>query len=197
MDAHDWDRRYLDQPSPWTDEANRFLAETVADLEPGRALDLACGEGRNALWLARRGWSVTGLDFSSVAVDRARDIAADEELDARFETIDLRHWTPDDDFDLVCVLYLHLAHSDLGPILARAAEAVAPGGTLFVVGHHIENLEHGSGGPQSADVLYTESDLADWCPLPPARLERITRQTPAGGTAVDALLVAHRRRTPE
>ena len=196
MDARDWDRRYLDHPSPWTDEANRFLAETVADLEPGTALDLACGEGRNALWLARRGWAVTGVDFSPLAVGRARDIAADEGLDARFDTIDLREWEPEDTFDLVCVLYLHLGHAELGPILAKAAESVAPGGVLFVIGHHVENLGQGTGGPQSAEVLYTESDLADWCPLETARAARVTRRTPAGDTAVDALLVARRPHLP-
>jgi len=196
MDATEWDRRYLDTPSPWTDNANAFLVAETKDLHPGRALDLACGEGRNALWLAQRGWRVTGLDFSSVAIERARVRAAEEGLDASFETADLREWRPDGRADLVCLLYLHLVHEEIAPIMARAAEAVAGGGTLFVIGHHVDNLDHGTGGPQASEVLYTQDDLTAWCPLEIVRAERVTRQAASGGTAIDALLVARRPSSP-
>lgn len=192
MDATEWDRRYLDTPSPWTDNANAFLVAETSDLAPGSALDLACGEGRNALWLARRGWQVTGLDFSSVAIERASARAAEEGLDADFETTDLREWRPDGRFDLVCLLYLHLVHEEIAPIMSRAAEAVAEGGTLFVIGHHVDNLERGTGGPQASEVLYTENDLTAWCPLETVRAERVTREAASGGSAIDALLVARR-----
>ena len=192
MDSAGWDRRYLDTPSPWTDEANIFLVAETEDLPPGRALDLACGEGRNTLWLARRGWNVTGLDFSSVAIERGRTRAAEGQLDAHFETADLRDWRTDARFDLVCLLYLHLVHDDVAAIVSRAADAVAQGGTLFVIGHHTDNLELGTGGPQAAEVLYTEDDLAEWCPLDIVRAERVTRQAASGDTAIDALLVARR-----
>src|SRR5215217_7896374 len=77
MTPDDWDRRYAEPRLVWSAEPNRFVVEEVADLPPGRALDLACGEGRNALWLAARGWDVTGVDFSGVAVGKARRMAAD------------------------------------------------------------------------------------------------------------------------
>lgn len=196
MDATEWDRRYLDTPSPWTDNANAFVVAETNDLPPGSALDLACGEGRNALWLARRGWRVTGLDFSSVAIQRARVRAAEEELDAQFETVDLREWHPDGRFDLVCLVYLHLVHDDMASIMSRSAEAVAEGGTLFVIGHHVDNLAHGTGGPQTSEVLYTQDDLTAWCPLEIVRAERVSRQAASGDTAIDALLVARRPSSP-
>lgn len=196
MDATEWDRRYLDTPSPWTDNANAFLVAETSELSPGRALDLACGEGRNALWLARRGWQVTGLDFSSVAIERASARAAEEGLNADFETTDLREWRPEDRFDLVCVLYLHLVRDEIAPIMSRAAEAVADGGILFVIGHHTDNLDHGTGGPQSPEVLYTQDDLTAWCPLEIVRAERVSRQSASGDSAIDALLVARRAPSP-
>lgn len=196
MDAADWDRRYLDHPSLWTDTANRFLTETVADLTPGTALDLACGEGRNALWLARRGWDVTGLDFSPVAIDRAREVATREQLSATFDTVDLRHWNPTETFDLVCLLYLHLNRDVMAPIVSRASAAVGRGGTLFAIGHHSDNLVDGTGGPQAEELLYTEEELVRWCPLDAVRAERVIRETADGGRAIDAILVARRTHEP-
>jgi 2-polyprenyl-3-methyl-5-hydroxy-6-metoxy-1,4-benzoquinol methylase len=198
MDASGWNQRYTDNPSPWTDQANGFLIEVAQHLAPGTALDLACGEGRNALWLARRGWTVTGLDFSDVAIRRATAAADSQGLPATFRTVDLTAWQPSETFDLVCVIYLHLAHDSMAEIMAAASRAVTPGGTLFVVGHHVENLTTGHGGPQSAEVLYSETDLARWCPLQVTQAERVFRHVDTADghrQAVDALLVATRQDT--
>jgi SAM-dependent methyltransferase len=75
MHAAEWDARYAGKNLVWEAEPNRWVVEVCAGLPPGRALDLACGEGRNALWLARQGWRVTGVDFSRVALERAGDLA--------------------------------------------------------------------------------------------------------------------------
>lgn len=197
MNAADWDRRYRERPSLWTAEPNRFLVEVAGTLRPGRALALACGEGRNALWLARNGWHVLGVDFSAVAIDRARASAAEMGLDAGFEVADLLEWSPmEQTYDLVTVLYLQLPLPDVATVVRRAAGAVAPGGTLLVVAHHRDNLDHGHGGPSTTEVLYTEDDVAGWVPdLVVARCQRIERPVATDGgtaTALDALFVARR-----
>jgi SAM-dependent methyltransferase len=193
MDSTFWDQRYTEHPSPWTHEPNRFLVEVVDELAPGRALDLACGEGRNSLWLAANGWSVLGVDFSWVAVSRAGEVAEARGLDARFERHDLTSWVPPTAaFDLVSMVYLQIPGDEMATAVGNAAAAVAAGGTLFVVGHHLDNLTDGVGGPSMAEVLYTEYQLAAWCDdLDVVRAERALRPVDAG-VAVDALLVAHR-----
>lgn len=195
MDATFWNRRYIEHPSPWSDRPNRFLAELVADMPPTTALSLACGEGRNALWLARNGWEVTGVDFSDVALGRAQAIALEEHLPATFVCADVRTWNTERRFDLVTVVYLHLPEQEMEAAVSSAATMVAPGGTLFVVGHHPDNLEHGYSGPQSLDVLWDEHRLAEWAGLPVVRAERVERpvETDDGPrTALDALVVARR-----
>jgi SAM-dependent methyltransferase len=193
MDSTFWDQRYTDQPSPWTDEPNRFLVEAVEALVPGRALDLACGEGRNSLWLAGEGWSVLGVDFSEVAVGRANRRATERRLDARFERHDLTSWAPSPGtFVLVSMVYLQMPAEQMAVAVANASRAVAPGGTLFVVGHHFDNLAFGVGGPPMPEVLYTEDQLAEWCVgLDVVRSDRVERPVD-GGVAIDALLVARR-----
>jgi 2-polyprenyl-3-methyl-5-hydroxy-6-metoxy-1,4-benzoquinol methylase len=193
VDSTFWDKRYTDHPSPWSDEPNRFLIEAVAGLPIGSALDLACGEGRNTLWMARQGWDVTGVDFSEVAISRGRQMAADGGLDVRFERRDLLVWAPPPAaFDLVTMVYMQVPAPGMEVAVGNAAAAVAPGGTLFVVGHHLDNLVLGIGGPQSPDVLYTEEDLRRWSPgLRVVEARRVER--PVGdGVAIDALLVARR-----
>jgi SAM-dependent methyltransferase len=181
----------------WTDDANRFVVEELHDLAPGTALDVACGEGRNSLWLAARGWHVTGIDFSRVALDRAASLADARGLNVRFVRVDLVSWTPDETYDLVVVSYLQLPSAQMARVIGSAASAVGPGGRLFVIGHHADNATEGYGGPPTTEVTYTEADLARWAaPLEVERAERVLRPVEtAGGTryAIDALLRAARR----
>lgn len=94
MDARDWDERYREKPLLWSAGPNRFIEEELADLEPGTVLDVACGEGRNSVWLARRGWDVTGVDFSPVALDRAREMASRADVMVTWEEVDILEWDP-------------------------------------------------------------------------------------------------------
>ena len=195
MDATSWNQRYRDHPSPWSDRPNPFLEEFVVDLTPSTALVLACGEGRNALWLSRQGWHTTGVDFSDVAIGRATEVASAENLPATFECADVRDWATDRRFALVTLIYLHLPEEEMATAVASAAAKVDAGGTLFIVGHHPDNIAHGYGGPQAAHVLWSEERLADWAGLPPIRAERVERgvATEDGTrTALDALLIARR-----
>ena len=162
MEREDWNRRYAEKAFIWTVEANRFLTAEVADLSPGSALDLAAGEGRNAVWLAEQGWTVRAVDFSDVAIEKAKRLAAARQVADKidFRVTDLRDYEPEvHGFDLVALMYLQIPQAELVPILARAARAVAPGGTFLLVAHDSANLEHGHGGPQHPDVLYTAAQV--------------------------------------
>ncbi len=196
MDSHDWDERYAGTELIWTAEPNRFLVAEATGLKPGRALDLACGEGRNALWLARQGWDVVGVDFSRRGLDKAQAVAAHNGVQVEWVHADLATYVPPPSaFDLVAVLYLHLPRPELEPVLVRAADALAPGGTLLVVGHDSTNLAEGYGGPQDPAVLYGPHDLVAALPgLIIDKAERVRRavDTPNGSIdAIDVLVRAH------
>jgi 2-polyprenyl-3-methyl-5-hydroxy-6-metoxy-1,4-benzoquinol methylase len=197
MDAAAWDDRYASAPLVWSSTPNALFAEVTASLPPGRALDIAAGEGRNALWLAQRGWQVTAIDFSRVAIDKARARAAAAGLAVDWQVADVTVTAfGSQAYDLVAVLYLHLPPGEMRDVLVRAAAAVAPGGTLFVLGHDRDNLEHGCGGPQDPTILHTTDSLAEaTTELTPLRLEQVRRPTPEGD-AIDTLLVAARRAGP-
>lgn len=177
MDSSAWDERYAAHDLVWGLEPNRWVAEEVSALVPDdagspRALDLAAGEGRNAIWLARRGWRVTAVDFSAVALERGRRLAAEAGAGATpgsaaggsvdWVRADLTQWQPEPGaYGLVLVVYLQLPSELRRPVLRRAAAALAPGGTLLIVGHDSANLTEGVGGPQDPAVLYTAEDLLD------------------------------------
>lgn len=153
MDATGWDERYAASELVWSLGPNQFVADQVADLPPGRALDLAAGEGRNALWLAARGWTVTALDFSTVGVDKGRELAADRGVEVTWVVADATEWRDEAAFDLVVVCYLQLAQEPLAAALDNAAASLAPGGTLLVLAHDADNLERGHGGPPDPALL--------------------------------------------
>jgi SAM-dependent methyltransferase len=160
MDRHAWDERYREKEFLWTAEPNRFLVECVSDLAPGVALDLAGGEGRNAVWLAGRGWRVTAVDWSAVAITRGRSLAETREVDVDFVEADLLEWVPEEgSADLVIVVYLQIPSPGREEVWRRAAAAVRPGGRLIIIGHDSSNLTDGYGGPQDPSVLYTVSDI--------------------------------------
>ena len=142
MDATEeyWETFYRDRDQVWTGKPNELLVREVAHLTPGTVLDLGCGEGGDALWLAEQGWRVTAVDVSAVALDRGAARAAELGLAARvdWQRHDLARSFPTGVFDLVSAQFLHssvAAEGEREGILARAARAVAPGGRLLVVGH--------------------------------------------------------------
>ncbi len=200
MDADDWDTRYTGSDLLWGAGPNRFLVEQAEALgwTPGRALDLACGEGRNAIWLAGQGWEVEGVDFSGVAVERARALAAERGVEATFTVADVvAHQPPAEAFDLVLVFYLQLPEELRRTVLSRAAAALAPGGTLLYVAHDRANLDGGHGGPRDPAVLATAEEVAgelDGLDVATARVVERPVETPGGPvTALDSLVLAVRR----
>ena len=195
MDASEWDERYCTAKLIWTAEANQFVAEETEHLPPGHALDLAAGEGRNAIWLAQRGWRVTAVDFSQVALDKGRALAGSLDVADRLEWIcaDVVAWTPPPDrYDLIVIAYLHLPAHDLRTALGHAVSSLTAGGTLVVVGHDEANLDGGAGGPQDPAVLYTPqkvTSIVAAADLTITKAVTVERHT-ANGVALDTLVTA-------
>jgi len=149
-----WDGVYAARPAASGPQPNARLTETVTGLPPGDALDLGCGDGGDALWLARLGWQVTAVDISAVAVERLAALARSHGLGDRVTTVraDLHKSFPPGGFDLVCAHYLHTPFDlDRATVLRSAAHALRPGGRLLVV-------DHGSAAPwswnQDPDIRY-------------------------------------------
>lgn len=198
MDRQEWDERYSGTELLWRAEPNQFLVAEVEMLAPGRGLDLACGEGRNAVWLAGLGWHMTGVDFSAVGLSKAESLAADRGVEIEWIEADVVDWSaPESSFDLVAIFYLQLPEPERRRVNAGAAAALAPGGTLLVVGHDSTNITEGYGGPQDPSVLFSPDDVvADLGGgLVIERAERVERRVSTDNgeaTAIDCLVRAHR-----
>ncbi len=192
MDSTNWDHRYAETELVWSASPNAFLPPLVDGLSVGTALDVACGEGRNSLWLAKQGWTVTGIDFSPVAIEKAWLLGQDVPI--TYEVADVESYEPKQSFDLVIVFYVHLMEADARSMLDMAAAAVAPGGTLFGVGHALRNLTDGVGGPPYPEILWTEdliSPSLDGLEV----IELGERERSIDGSEVEAIdLVVHAQR---
>jgi len=190
-----WNARHAAHDPIEDADPDPTLVEVAARLTPGAALDLGAGDGRNAVWLAAHGWRVTAVDFSAVALDRGRGLAAQVGVDIDWRREDLLDWTPPAaSFDLVTLAFIHLPADERRRVYATAADAVAPGGTLLVVGHDRSNLDSGAGGPRDPDVLFTPADIVR--DLGPAwRIVRADTTRRPGSTEpapIDAIVVAVR-----
>lgn len=162
MDRRDWDARYAAHEMLWGAEPNRFVAEALAELPArGRALDVACGEGRNAVWLAQRGLRVVALDFSRVALARGAALARARGVRVGFALADVTTLpVASGAFALALLAYLQVPRTDRRRTLAHVARALAPGGLLFGVGHALRNRTQGVGGPSDPAVLWEPEELA-------------------------------------
>lgn len=198
MDVSGWDERYRASDLVWGVAPNRWVEQEVAGLRPGNALDLACGEGRNAIWLARNSWRVTAVDFSAVAIGKGKQLE-ERELEKpsiAWMVADATAFTAAEPVDLALLCYLQLPAGERRAAVRHAARALAPGGVLLVIAHDSRNLTDGTGGPQDESVLYTAGDVAgdlDGLGLTVEKAEEALR--PVDGAprpAIDALLRATR-----
>jgi len=167
FDESFWDERYRqhgEHASVWSGEPNAQLVAEVADLTPGSALDVGAGEGADAAWLARRGWRVTAVDISSVALARAAAAVQDEPETAARITWQHQDLTasppPAGTFDLVSAQFLHLPAPQRDGVYSRLAASVAPGGTLLIVGHHPSDLDTSVRRPSTPGLLFTAEEIA-------------------------------------
>ncbi|HET9841812.1 MAG TPA: class I SAM-dependent methyltransferase [Nocardioides sp.] len=157
MDAAEWDERYRASELVWSAGPNQFVEAELADLPPGRALDLAAGEGRNAIWLARQGWRVTAVDFSQAGLDKGRILA--DGLDIEWVCADATTWSAEPSYDVCLVAYLQLVAAERRAAVRNGYAALRPGGTFLLVAHDSTNLTEGTGGPQDPSVLMTAEDV--------------------------------------
>jgi len=175
VDAADWDERYAASELVWSRGPNQFIEAECKDLPPGRAVDLACGEGRNAIWLASLGWDVTAVDFSQVALDKGRTLAGDLGVD--WVCADATAWQGNG-LDLAVVAYFQVPAAMRRTAVRNVVSSLRPGGTLVWVAHDSSNLTDGTGGPQDPAVLMTASDILDdldGINIEVARAERVER----------------------
>ena len=166
MFGQEWfEERYRSAPALWSGQPNPQLVAEVADLPPGTALDAGSGEGADAIWLAERGWRVTAVDFSPTALQRSTEHAAGRgaQVAGRIEwrQADLTAWVPPvATFDLVSAQYMHLPPEPRAALFARLAAAVAPGGTLLIVGHDFSDLAAGAHRPDMPEMFFTAEEVA-------------------------------------
>jgi SAM-dependent methyltransferase len=158
MDAEAWNERYRASELVWSAGPNQFVESELGDLPAGRAVDLAAGEGRNAIWLARRGWDVTAVDFAQAGLDKGRTLAG--ELEIEWVCADATTWcAPAPAYDLSLIAYLQVTAADRRAAVRNAYASLRPGGTFFLVAHDSTNLTEGTGGPQDPSVLMTAEDV--------------------------------------
>jgi SAM-dependent methyltransferase len=200
-----WDERYGSADRIWSGNANPHLVATATGLAPATALDVGCGEGADAIWLASRGWRVTGIDISTVALDRAARQAAQAGAQIAdritWQQADVLSWDPAPlQFDLVSAQFMHLFRPALESLHRRLAAVVRPGGTLLIVGHHPSDLETSMGRPHFPDHMLTADQVAaildpdDWHIIAATAPERQAVDPDGQSITIrDAVLHASRR----
>lgn len=201
-----WEELYSAKPAVWSGRVNANLASVAGALTPGRALDLGCGEGGDAIWLAKQGWQVTGIDISTIAIQRARaaaTLAGIEESDLDFVAGDLEAWRPSEPLDLVTASFFQSpVHLPRTHIIREAALMLAPGGHLLTVAHAgppswVEDSEH-----PAHLFVQPEREIADlalpadaWeTVLAESRTREITSLDGAPGTLEDSVVLLRRLR---
>ncbi|MQA15298.1 MAG: methyltransferase domain-containing protein [Pseudonocardiaceae bacterium] len=200
MDAQFWDQRYSSRNQLFSGAPNGVLVTEVTDLPAGRALDVGCGEGADARWLARRGWHVTAVDISRVALDRAAAEAAAISPDVTWTHADLTATAPPTNaFDLVSLQYLPLPHQPGHTALRGLLTAVAPGGTLLVASHHLADLPPATDHGFDPNRYYQPEEIAGlldntWTVLVNEARPRTAPAPPGTGHNYDTVLRAQRLR---
>ncbi len=190
MDAQAWDDRYRDTELVWSGQPNQFVERYLSALPPGDAIDLGAGEGRNAVWLAQRGWDVTAVDFSAIGLEKARTMAFEAQVELATVVSDVEDYRPTRPVDLVLLSYLQLPDAHQRRLLRKVRLWLAPGGAVFVVAHDKANVERGHGGPPDERVCYTvEETVAALEGLRIDVAEVASRDTDAG-PALDTVVLA-------
>lgn len=206
MDATAWNKRYAEKDLIWSAEPNQLFASLIENLNPGRALDVGCGEGRNAIWLAEQGWQVDAVDFSSTAINKARQIAYRRNVAVNFRHEDIcTTIVRKNYYDLVAVVFLHTSIEERVDWLTKVACGVANNGRFIYIGHDPLNIKKGVGGPQDVALLPECDEICNYLNgfdilQSEVHRRKIKVETEPGhsragdGTALDALVFAKQSR---
>ncbi|WP_051478670.1 class I SAM-dependent methyltransferase [Arthrobacter sp. H5] len=195
-----WDSRYSEQPAIWSGNPNPQLVTEAADLPPGRSLDVGAGEGADAIWLAQRGWTVTAVDISAVALQRAQAHARGQTIE--WKRADLTTWAPpSSSFDLVSAQFMQLPPEPRAALFRNIIAAVAPGGTLLVVAHDPSDMESGAHRPHHPDLFYTAEDIAgslgtEWEIVAAQTRPRAAKDREGGAVTIKDSVLRARRTVP-
>jgi hypothetical protein len=179
MDKVFWDQKYSVDEYIYTTEVNRFVKEHLADLPPGKMIDLAGGEGRNTVFFAEKGWQAENIDLSEVGLAKCEKLAAERNVSERVFTTQASALDFESKLapvDLGVIAYMQIGHNDLAAGIARLVANIAPGGTFFGVWHALENLKDGFGGPQNPDVLPSVESMTQILGSLPLKVEFITNR---------------------
>ena len=193
--AQQWDERYAATDRVFRAVPNEMLAELVSAVSPGSAIDLGAGEGRNSLWLAGQGWSVTAVDASQVGLEKLNSYAQKEGLNVATVVGDLWEFmettrSNGPKVDLVVLAYIQVVTAERSMLLDQAASLLKPGGHLFVVAHHLDSLGHA--GPPDPQRLFIEDDLARIQGVTIDRLELLHGPSDVTESGTDVFLWATR-----
>jgi len=200
-----WDGRYRSRERMFSGQPNAQLVAQASELPPGTALDAGCGEGADAIWLARHGWTVTAVDVSAVALERAAADAAAAGGEAAgritWQREDLLSWGPEaGSFDLITASFMHLPADMLGAMHRRLAAGVRPGGTFLLILHHPYDLHANVGRTGQPELFASARDIAavldpeHWEIVVSADVEReATDMDGSPATVKDTVLRARRR----
>ncbi|HEY3466943.1 MAG TPA: class I SAM-dependent methyltransferase [Amycolatopsis sp.] len=158
-----WEAMYQrDEHRIWSGNVNTNLSSEVDGLTPGRALDLGCGEGGDAIWLAKRGWTVDGADISTVALARAAEAAAEAGVTVRWLHRDIVKWQPEERYDLISAQYMHLPPDLRRDVFTAAAAAIKPGGSLLVVGHSPKAMREFDGQKPPEELYFEPEEITGY-----------------------------------
>ena len=174
-----WDERYSTSHRIWSGQPNQRLVEQVEALAPGTALDVGCGEGADAVWLAGRGWTVTGVDVSGVALERAEEHADEAGVGERTTWLRADVFAGDPlpgGFDLVSAAFVHVPPEDFAAVYGALAAAVGPGGSLFVLAHHPDDVHTGLRNSELSHLLFAPDAVTAL--LDPQEWEVVAAETP-------------------
>jgi 2-polyprenyl-3-methyl-5-hydroxy-6-metoxy-1,4-benzoquinol methylase len=158
-----WEALYQrDDHRIWSGNVNRNLQSEVTGLKSGRALDLGCGEGGDAIWLAQQGWTVDGADISTLALARAEAAGKERGVDVRWLHRDILTWRPEETYDLISAQYMHLPPDLRKNVFTAAAAAVRPGGSLLIVGHSPKAMREFDGQAPPQELFFEPEEITGY-----------------------------------
>lgn len=194
-----WDERYGEESYAYGVKPNLFFREELLNLEPKNLLVPAEGEGRNAVFAAENGWTVTAFDYSEKAKEKAIKLARNRHVDINYEVVDFKNFSADSEsFDCIALVYVHIPPDERKSVHKKMVKYLKPGGSLILESFSKNQIERNTGGPKNIDMLYSENELlSDFSELDIVKIETLETELAEGefhtGTASVIRLIARKK----